>query len=53
MSTGKDEEQRQVKDAALRRSEESADRHNPDVAEDDVAEESAESFEKWERDETE
>ncbi|TRY17263.1 hypothetical protein FOJ82_11935 [Tessaracoccus rhinocerotis] len=59
MSTNNDgqaaghDEERQVKDAPLRRSEEDADRHNPDVGGDNVSEESAESFEKWEQDETE
>lgn len=46
------DEQRQVKDAPLRRSEEAAHRHNPDVAEGDASEESEESFEKWQQDET-
>lgn len=49
---GSQGEERQVKDASLRRSEEDADRENPDVAKSDVSEESAESFDKWEQDET-
>lgn len=46
-------EERQVKDAPLRQSEEDADRDNPDVGQPDVSKESAESFDTWERNETE
>lgn len=46
-------EERQVKDAPLRRSEEEAGRDNPDVGRPDVSEESAESYDAWEREETE
>lgn len=43
----------QIKDGPLRRSEEAADRDNPDVGTGEVSEESEESVEKWRRDETE
>ena len=48
-----DDDELQVKDAPLRRSEEEAGRDNPDAGRKPDSQESEESLDKWERDETE
>lgn len=48
-----DDDELQVKDTPLRRSEEASGRDNPDAGRNPGSQESKESLDKWERDETE